>query len=154
LEETGKSRIIISHCFPPLLLNRLCEPDFSFSSFFLGGIFFLFLSLMFLDYPPEKHHDSSSFKVGHCFFPFPFSGKKDVCSQSTHATKFEKQCEPFLSLQIDFGVRELLISTTSSRWLHMATKRSKKSLLPPRSISACMVPDRLKVRRHRIIRAR
>lgn len=57
------------------------------------------------------------------------------------------------ALQIVLGVRALLISTTSSRWLHMATNRSKKSL-PPRSISACMVPLLLNVLRHRMIRAR
>lgn len=47
-------------------------------------------------------------------------------------------------------------SMTSSRWLHSATKRSKYSLLPspPFSISACMVPDLLKVLRHRMISAR
>jgi hypothetical protein len=56
--------------------------------------------------------------------------------------------------QMVFGVRELPTSMTSSRWLHMATNRSKKSLLPPRSISACMVPLLLNVLRHRMIRAR
>ena len=56
--------------------------------------------------------------------------------------------------QTVFGVRALLTSMTSSRWLHMATNRSKNSLLPPASISACMVPLRLNVLRQRMIRAR
>jgi hypothetical protein len=65
-------------------------------------------------------------------------------------------------LQIVFGVRALLASMTSSRWLHMATNRSKNSFplpspytsLPHFSISACMVPLRLKVLRHRMMSAR
>lgn len=66
------------------------------------------------------------------------------------------------SSQIVLGVRALVASMTSSRWLHMATNRSKKSFplpspytsLPHFSISACMVPLRLKVLRHRMMRAR
>jgi hypothetical protein len=58
------------------------------------------------------------------------------------------------ALQMVLGDRALLTSITSSRWLHMATNRSKKSLLPPRSISACIVPLLLNVLRHRMIRAR
>lgn len=67
------------------------------------------------------------------------------------------------------------MSTMSSTWLHIATKRSKNlnqlskkidsnvryrgnmtahNLLPPSSISICMVPLLLKVLRLRIIRAR
>jgi hypothetical protein len=38
-------------------------------------------------------------------------------------------------------------------WLTIATKRSKNSR-PPRSISICMVPERLKVLRLRMIKAR
>jgi hypothetical protein len=64
--------------------------------------------------------------------------------------------------QMVFGVRALLASMTSSRWLHMATNRSKNSFplpspytsLPHFSISACMVPLRLKVLRHRMMRAK
>jgi len=41
----------------------------------------------------------------------------------------------------------------SSMWLHIATKRSK-NILPPVSISICMVPLRLKVRRERMMSAR
>ncbi len=42
----------------------------------------------------------------------------------------------------------------SSTWLHRATNKSKKSWLPPLSISSCMVPLRLKVLRLRMMRAR
>lgn len=58
--------------------------------------------------------------------------------------------------QIVRGLPLFPASMTSSRWLHSATKRSKYSLLPspPFSISACMVPDLLKVLRHRMISAR
>ena len=58
------------------------------------------------------------------------------------------------STQTVFGVRALLASMTSSKWLDMAQNRSKKSLLPPASIAACMVPLRLNVLRQRMIRAR
>jgi hypothetical protein len=64
--------------------------------------------------------------------------------------------------QMVLGVRALVASMTSSRWLHMATNRSKKSFplpspytsLPHFSISACMVPLRLNVLRQRMMRAR
>lgn len=59
-----------------------------------------------------------------------------------------------ITLQTVLGERTLLTSIMSSRWLHMATNRSKNSLLPPASISACMVPLRLKVLRQRMMRAR
>jgi hypothetical protein len=42
----------------------------------------------------------------------------------------------------------------SSTWLHKATNKSKKSWVPPFSISSCMVPLRLKVLRLRMMRAR
>ena len=47
-----------------------------------------------------------------------------------------------------------VMSTISSTWLHIATNRSKNNLLPPISISICMVPLRLKVLRLRIISAK
>lgn len=64
--------------------------------------------------------------------------------------------------QMVLGVRALDASMTSSRWLHMATNRSKKSFplpspytsLPHFSISACIVPLRLNVLRQRMMRAR
>lgn len=45
------------------------------------------------------------------------------------------------------------ISVRSSMWLHIATNRSK-NILPPCSISICMVPLLLKVLRLRMMRAR
>lgn len=80
---------------------------------------------------------------------------------SNYQTHPSRKRERNGSSQIVFGVRELLASMTSSRWLHSATNRSKNSLPPPsapllphRSISACMVPLRLKVLRHRMMSAR
>lgn len=46
------------------------------------------------------------------------------------------------------------VDEMSLTWLHRATKRSKKSWVPPLYISSCMVPLRLKVPRERMMRAR
>lgn len=65
-----------------------------------------------------------------------------------------RACAVPLGHQPDFGEALLVISVMSSTWLHSATNRSKNNLLPPISISICMVPLRLKVLRLRMIRAR
>lgn len=105
LEETGKSRNHYIPLFPSTPLNRLCETPISPFRLFLGGIFFyLFSSLMILDYPPNNNHDSSSFKVGYCFyFPSFSERRKNRCSQSTHATKLKSNVNHFYPFRLTSG---------------------------------------------------
>lgn len=97
-------------------------------------------------FPPE----SSSSGINHILNPPPLV--RGIPLPGTNLTRRAHASSD--SLQTVFGVRALVTSMTSSRWLHMATNRSKNSLLPPASISACMVPLRLNVLRQRMIRAR
>ncbi len=93
---------------------------------------------------------------------FPASIACKLTPEQNARETLDRTFRALRALQMVFGVFALLASMTSSRWLHMATNRSKNNFPPPSpyappphfSISACMVPLRLKVLRHRMMSAR